>query len=101
LSPDQINGTFEFLAAVFIMLHIRQILKDKLVKGVSILATIFFFAWGVWNVYFYPSQGLWWSFYGGLCVVLTNLIYVVALLYYRKPRPKKVFAPKWALMFCR
>lgn len=79
-----INGLFELVAAAFVSLHIIQLLKDKAVKGVSIVATVFFFAWGVWNVYFYPSQKLWWSFYGGIAVALANLVWVILLVYYKR-----------------
>lgn len=92
MTPDLINGLFELLASVFIALHIRAILKDREVKGVSVSATTFFFAWGVWNVFFYPSQGLWWSFVGGLTVVIANLIYLGALFYFgplQKRRQRK------------
>lgn len=97
MTPDLTNGLFELTAAFFIALHIRAIFKDRAVKGVSPTATAFFFAWGVWNIIFYPSQGLMWSFLGGLFVVVVNFVYLGALLYFRKPRPKTT--PRWALMF--
>ena len=42
MTPDLINGTFELCGSYFIWLHIRQVLKDKKVAGVSVLATGFF-----------------------------------------------------------
>lgn len=89
MSPDLINGFFELFATFFICLHIRRTLKDKSVKGVSIVATVFFFAWGVWNIYFYPSQKLWWSFAGGLLVAIANLVWVVLMVVYHRRETKK------------
>lgn len=84
MTPDVINGLFEFLAGSFIYLHIKQIKKDKAVKGVSIPATAFFTSWGVWNIYFYPSQGLIYSFVGGLFVVVMNFIWLGLMFYYKR-----------------
>jgi hypothetical protein len=87
MSPDLINGLFELSAAGFLSLSVRRVLKDRAIKGVSPTATAVFFAWGLWNVYFYPSQGLTWSFAGGVAVVLVNFIYLAVMLYFMKPRP--------------
>lgn len=79
MGPDLINGLFELVGALFILLHIRRLWKDKKVSGVSPIPFVFFTAWGYWNLYFYPSVGAWWSFYGGVAVVLVNTVYVVML----------------------
>lgn len=83
-SPDLLNGMFELLGGVFIWMHIRQILKDKAVKGVSIPATGFFTSWGFWNLYYYPHLGQWWSFTGGVVIVLANIIWISLMLYYSR-----------------
>jgi hypothetical protein len=79
---DIINGLFEMFAGIFISLNIIRLYKDKEVKGVSLIAIIFFFLWGVWNTIFYPINNLWYSFYGGLLVASMNLIWVSQLIYY-------------------
>ena len=81
--PDFINGSFEFLAGFMVLLHCRKVLKDKDVKGVSIPATMFFTAWGFWNLYFYPHLDQWLSFYGGLFIVSANLFWVILMLKYK------------------
>ena len=81
--PDIINGCFEGFGSAFIWLHIRQVLKDKKVAGVSIIATAFFFSWGIWNLYYYPQLGQWVSFLGGLLIVISNAIWVFLLMKYR------------------
>ena len=84
LTPDFINGAFEFLGGCFILLSVIRVLKDKQVKGVSWLHVSFFTVWGVWNLYFYPHLGQWWSFAGGLFIVLVNTLWVALLVYYSR-----------------
>lgn len=86
MSPDAINGLFELCGAYFIWLHIRQVLKDKAVAGVSIPAVVFFAAWGFWNLYYYPHLGQWLSFTGGLAIFAANAIWIYLLIKYRGTR---------------
>lgn len=81
---DLVNGLFETIGAVFLLNHVRTLLRDKAVKGVSVVSTTYFFAWGVWNVYFYPINGLWFSFGGGVLLMLCNAVYVGLLIYYSR-----------------
>jgi hypothetical protein len=83
MSLDFFNGCFEFGAAVAILNHCRVLYMHKQVRGVSTVSTVFFTAWGVFNVIYYPSLQQWWSFYGGLCVVSANLLWVGMQCLYR------------------
>lgn len=88
MNPDFINFLFEGLAGFFVLAHCNRLYQDKEVKGVSAVATLFFAAWGYWNLYYYPTLGQWWSFYGGIGVVLANTLWVILLFYYIKfPQP--------------
>ena len=80
---DLINAAFECLAGFMVLNHCRVLLKDKAVAGISILSTFFFSLWGVWNLYYYPSLGQWWSFFGGLFIVVANFLWVALLLKYK------------------
>lgn len=82
MTPDLINAAFEALAGLFILNHCRVLIRDKMVRGVSVISAGFFTAWGFWNLYFYPAVGQFWSFVGGIFVVLANAIYVAMLVYY-------------------
>ncbi|KKN02521.1 hypothetical protein LCGC14_1116930 [marine sediment metagenome] len=83
-TPDMINGAFELLGTFAILGHFRRIIKDKKVAGVSIMATVFFASWGVWNLYYYPHLGQWWSFVGGIGIFIGNLLWIGGLVYYTK-----------------
>ena len=81
---DFTNGSFELLGTVAILAHVLKLWKDKAVAGVSVPATIFFFSWGIWNLYYYPHLEQWASFLGGLGIVLGNCVWVLGLLYYSR-----------------
>ena len=84
LSPDIINGSFECLGALFLLINIRQIIKDKSLNGVHILPTIFYTGWGFWNLYYYPSLDQWFSFIGGMAIVIVNAAWVSLAIYYTR-----------------
>lgn len=79
---DVINGIFEIVGALFILLNIRRIYLDKQLKGVSWLPTVFFSSWGFWNLFYYPSLNQWYSFAGGILMVATNNFWLEQILYY-------------------
>lgn len=83
---DQINGAFEALSGLMILLHCRSAWRAKDSRSVSLIATIFFFLWGAWNIHFYPTLGQTWSFYGGLVVFGANLLWLSLIIFYRRPR---------------
>lgn len=82
--PDLINGLFESIGGFFILLSVRQLYRDKQTRGLSLWHPMFFLAWGMWNVAYYPMLNQWWSFIGGVGVAIANTIWVVMLIYYRR-----------------
>lgn len=82
--PDIINSGFEFFTAPFAVLSILKLVKEKKVRGVSFIHMSFITLWGFWNLYFYPYLGQWWSFIGGIAIVLTNLVWVTLIFYYMR-----------------
>ena len=79
---DLTNGLFELVGGILLLLNVYRLHRDKRVIGVSWLPVAFFSAWGVWNLYFYPSLGCWWSFAGGVLVVAANTAWLGLLLWY-------------------
>lgn len=80
VTPDQINGIFEALGALFVFNHCRHVLRQWQVAGVSVMSTVFFTAWGLWNLYYYPQLNQPFSFYGGEALVVANLCWVGLML---------------------
>lgn len=87
---DLINAIFEGGGALFLCLNIRRLLKDRSVKGVSLVTTSWWTAWGFWNVYFYAAVSCSASFWAGLAVVVANAVWLGLAVYYARQ------APTWA-----
>lgn len=83
MSPDIINGLFELSGGLLIANNCRTLWKDQMVRGVNVSTTAFFTAWGVWNLYYYPHLGQWWSFVGGICIASANTIWIALAIRYR------------------
>jgi len=90
LTPDVFNGLFEFIGGCFLCLNIKNLYKDKVLRGVSWLPTVFMSSWGAWNLYYYPSLNQWWSFYGGLWIVTVNTVWLGMILYYYLKKRKTI-----------
>jgi hypothetical protein len=87
VTSDIINGLWELGGGLVYWKAVMALHRDKEVKGYDPLVTLFFFGWGFWNCFFYPANGLWASFFGGVFLALTNLVYLCCLVYYIKVRP--------------
>lgn len=55
--PDLINASFEVFASVVSTLSLIAIYKAKRIVGASPWPTVFFSAWGLWNLFYYPHLG--------------------------------------------
>lgn len=84
MTPDQINGCFEALGGGLVLNHCRAVLRAKSSAGVSAFSTAVFALWGLWNLWYYPSLGQWWSFCGGVLIVMANVLWVHLILLYRR-----------------
>ncbi len=84
MRPDIINGCFELLGGILNFINVYRVYKDKKLSGVSLIPTLFFTLWGFWNLYYYPHLNQWWSFFGGLIIVIANLAWVALAIYYTK-----------------
>lgn len=81
--PDLINGGFELGGALLTYAtSVRAIERDKKIMGFSPVPTAFFTAWGLWNLFFYPSLEQWASFVGGLAIVGVNIRYLYLIWKY-------------------
>jgi hypothetical protein len=88
MTPDLINGLFEVVGSLMIWLNVRQIYRDKEIKGVHVAPTAFFFTWGLWNLYYYPHLNQWLSFAGGISIAIANGFWVGLMIYYGRKQVK-------------
>ena len=80
---DLINGTFEFAGAVCLWQNVRALFRDRVLRGIHWTPTTFFAAWGLWNLFYYPSLDQWFSFWGGVAIVAVNLVWLALVVRYR------------------
>jgi hypothetical protein len=83
---DLVNGLLELVGAILLLNNCRVLYRHQKVEGVSVTATAYFSCWGMWNLYFYPSNHLWFSFAGAICLTLTNISWVGMAICYRKAK---------------
>ncbi len=79
---DVVNGIFEVIGGVLLVINCRSLFRDKTLKGVSVWPAVFFTAWGYWNLYYYPSLGQWVSFWGGIVIVSVNTVWIGMVVWY-------------------
>ena len=82
MTPDLINGLFEFFGSIMLWRNVMQLHRDKMTRGVHWAATGFFMAWGYWNLFYYPHLDQWWSFAGGISIVIANTTWLGQMFYY-------------------
>jgi uncharacterized membrane protein YfcA len=81
---DTINGAFELGGAFALLLSVRRLHREKMVRGVSTLAIFFFASWGGWNLAFYSGLSQWTSFYGSILLTGVNVVYLGQIFYYTR-----------------
>lgn len=82
-TPDLINGAFELAGGILCFANVKRLYRDKVVQGIYWPVQAFFFTWGVWNLFYYPSLHQWFSFLGGLLLVIGNGSWVLLAIRYR------------------
>lgn len=80
---DLINGFFQFGSGLFVLNNCYTLYKDKMVKGVSAFSTAFFTLFGFWNLYYFAKLGQDVSFYAGLILVCSNVLWLSLMIHYK------------------
>jgi uncharacterized membrane protein HdeD (DUF308 family) len=81
---DTGNAIFEMAGAIFTLVNVVKLYKDKQIRGVYWPIWIFYTLWGFWNLYYYPMVDCWWSFVAGIFLVTFNTAWIVLAFKYRK-----------------
>jgi hypothetical protein len=82
MSFDGINATFEGVGSIVLWMNVRQLYKDRVLKGVHIGPIALWFVWGLWNLIYYPSIHQWYSFFAGVNVAAANGVWLYLLIKY-------------------
>lgn len=78
------NAFFEGVGSLVIWLNVRRLYIDKMVAGMDWRVTVFFTAWGFFNMGLYPALGLWWSFVAGIGIAVANCVWVFMVVHYNR-----------------
>ena len=74
---DAINAIFEAGGGVLLAVNVRRLWRDRRLAGVSVWPTVWFTAWGLWNLVYYPALHQWWSLAAGVAVVVGNAAWLL------------------------
>jgi hypothetical protein len=81
---DFLNSWFEWIASGMVYLNVWTIFKAKKINGVSLFATWYFSALGLFNLFYYSQLHQYISFSAGILVAIGDLIYLYLFLKYCK-----------------
>ena len=80
---DIINSLFMAVSAVLIWKNVYRLWKDRKIRGVSIIPTIWFCCSGMWHLYFYASINAVWSSLACGVVLAANVVWLAMAVIYR------------------
>ncbi len=87
---DLANAGFEGFGSIFALNHARVLYNQKIVRGVSAVSALFFFCWGIFNIFYYHHLDQFFSWAAGICMTAANAIYVGMILYYKHKEAQSV-----------
>lgn len=85
-TPDLVNAAFEAFGAWSVWANVARLKRDRDVKGVVWQFTIVWWAWGMWNLIYYPVLGQWFSTAAGMVLVAGNARWLWVWLIIRRER---------------
>ena len=81
-TPDLINGMLEIGGSIFMLKNVMMLYQDKVVRGVHWAPAGYFAMWGLWNLFYYPQLGQWFSVGGSVALVIVNIVWFSQMIYY-------------------
>ena len=84
MSKDLINFSIQIIYNICIWFNVYKIFKDKEVKGVSLLVSLFFGLAPLWAMYYFFKLGQPLSVISSFLMCLGNLVWLIFACYYRK-----------------
>lgn len=79
---DLINAAFELCGGLFLLPSILSAWQAKKIVGYHWITALFFWFWGVWNLFYYPHLGQWISTFAGLGVTSAATAWLILVLLY-------------------
>lgn len=85
---DLIHGLFGIVAAVFTLLNVLKLYRDKKVRGISIIFMFYLCSFNVWNIFYLFSLQQTLGAVSGLFVLAANIIWFGQMIYYLRKECK-------------
>jgi hypothetical protein len=95
MTMDLLNGLFETGGALITLLSVRQLLRDRQLRGAHWGPTVFFTAWGAWNLAYYPHLRQPVSTVGAALLVIVNVAYLALMLRFRTQKSGDPYEIIW------
>ena len=84
MNADRINAVLEHSGVLFALLNLKILVDDLgVVRGVSIIAIVFFTLWGFWNLYYYRHLNQLESAFAAFGLVIANCAWLIAFLLFK------------------
>lgn len=80
---DAVTAAFEVSGGVFLSLNAWDLYKKKAVAGQTLLSTIFFGSWAVWNVYYFAALSQPLAMFGAVTFLPPYVAQIWLILRYR------------------
>lgn len=91
---DIINGTFNWVAAVFIFINAMDIYRKKDVAGHTYPSTIFFTTWSFFSVPYFWVLEQFWTVIPTVAMFVANLfLFLLVMKYRRRVAPTSPYEP--------
>lgn len=87
---DLMNGCFEGYGAFGAWLNVIKLRKDREIKGIVWQLMIGWWAWGIFNLFYYPHLDQWFSFSAGCVLVTGNAAWLITWLKILKIRARSL-----------
>lgn len=81
---DTINSLLVFGYIIFGFINIKSVMRDKVIKGISIYFVYFIVIVSTWNMYYYYSLEQYISMILAIILCIINIIWSSLILYYKR-----------------
>lgn len=72
-----------FACSIVCWLHVKKIIDDKAVMGVSLVPTFVFMATNLFEMFYFGRNGDWWTVAGAGSMFLSNIVWTIIVVYYK------------------
>ena len=80
---DFITSLFQAGAVLFLLLNVRQLWRDKELKGISLWMILYFTLWGYWGIYMFWDLKQYWSMLTNIGIAGAYTVWIGLAAFYK------------------